>query len=54
MSYGVEVWAACDPQGRYAVLLQSPDGFVLRMRHDEARQVAAALVGAADEISLNA
>lgn len=46
----VEVERVPDPDGTPRVLLQLPDGFVLRMRAAEARAVAAALVTIAEDI----
>lgn len=47
----VEVRITADPTGRPAILLQLPDGFVLIKHAEHAREVAQALLAAADDLS---
>lgn len=46
----VEVHIVADPTGQPAILLQLPDGFVLIKRPEHAREVAHALLEAADDL----
>jgi hypothetical protein len=47
---GVEVAVVPDPEGHPGILLQLPDGFVLIKRSVHAREVAQALMQAADDL----
>lgn len=46
----VEVRLVPDPEGKPAILLQLPDGFVLMTRPGDARKVAGLLVAAASAL----